>query len=321
MLESIGIGAAEEEVYRHLVACRAATPEELAGRTGRTVDEVRAVLGALVTRGLVGDEGAAGYVPAPPAVSLGALVQGRQAELRAAELAVAALAEQYRTARSPDDVVEVLTDVDTVRRRFLQIQDAARHEVRSMVVPNLTIVPHRENTAERAALRRGVRYRALLDRRAMSAPQMVTDIRASLAAGQEIRVVDAVPVKLMIVDEETGFLPLRGDQPESPASILIHRSGLLAVLIAFFEAEWERGFPLRPGPGRDDLIEDRPGDLDQDDRQVLALLLAGLTDQAVAGQLGMSLRTVHRRIRGLMDKARADSRVQLGWVAAQKRWV
>jgi DNA-binding NarL/FixJ family response regulator len=279
------------------------------------------VLDALIARGLVVDAGPAGYRPAPPAVSLGALVQRRQADLRAAELAVAALAEEYRTARSPADVVEVLTDVDDVRRRFLQIQDAARHEVRSMVVPNLTVVPHRENTAERAALRRGVRYRALLDRRAMSAPEMVADVRASLAAGQEIRVVDTVPVKLMIVDGETAFLPLQADQPDSPSSVLIHRSGLLAVLIAFFEAEWERGFPLRPGPAADDLLEQRPGELDELDRQVLVLLLSGLTDQAIAGQLGLSLRTVHRRIRQLMGKARVDSRVQLGWVAARKRWV
>ncbi|WP_160166032.1 LuxR C-terminal-related transcriptional regulator [Actinoplanes sp. OR16] len=314
ILEPVGVGAAEEEVYRHLVTLRAATLDDLVKHIGRESAEIRAALDGLLERGLVGDEGAIGYVPAPPALSLGALIHQRQADLRAAELAVAALAEDYRTARPPADVVEVLTDRETVRRRFLQIQDAARHEVRSMVVPNLTIVPHRENTAEREALRRGVRYRALLDRGALAAPEMVTDVRASLAAGQQIRVVDVVPVKMMIVDEETAFLPLRTDRPESPASILIHRSGLLAVLIAFFETEWERAVPLPIG-------EDHPGDLDDLDRQVLGLLLAGLTDQAVAGQLGLSLRTVHRRIRQLMAKARVDSRVQLGWVAARKRWV
>ena len=327
MLQPLGLDAAEEAVYRQLVACGSARVDDLAESTGRPAAEIRAVLGTLTARGLTttavtapSGEDEPSYVPAPPAVSLGALLQRRQADLRAAEIAVAALAEEYRTAGLPTDVVEILTDPDIVRRRFLQIQDAARREVLSMVVPNLTVVPHRENTAERAAMRRGVRYRALLDRRALSGPDMTQDVRDSLSAGQQIRVVDAVPVKMMIVDGETAFLPLHGDRPESPSSLLVHRSGLLAVLLAFFEAEWDRGFPLQSDPSAEELIESHPGDLDELDRQVLHLLLSGLTDQAIAGQLNLSLRTVHRRISQLMHKARVDSRVQLGWVAARKRW-
>ncbi|MEU4428074.1 winged helix-turn-helix transcriptional regulator [Actinoplanes sp. NPDC024001] len=319
MLEPIGLCAAEEDVYRHLVALRTAGVAELAEATGRSAAEVTVVLAALTERGLASG-GDPGYVPAPPSVSLGALVRRRQADLRDAELAVAALAEQYRTAGLPSGVIEVISDGQAVRRRFFQIQEAARDEVRSMVVPDLRVVPHRQNHAERAALRRGVRYRALLDRRALAGPEMAADVRASLAAGQQIRVVDAVPVKMMIVDDETALLPLHGDRDDSPASLLIHRSGLLSVLISYFESEWERGYPLLAGPGTDDLVESRPGDLDELDRRVLALLLSGLTDQAIAGQLGMSARTLHRRIRQLMGKAGVDTRVQLGWVAARKQW-
>ena len=182
-----------------------------------------------------------------------------------------------------------------------------------------TVVPHRQNTAELAGMARGVRYRALLDRRALTAPNMSADVQDSLARGQEIRVVDAVPVKMMIVDGETALLPLHNDQPEHPASILVHRSGLLAILIAFFEAEWSRAYPLRTDPAGN-VAELHPQALDDIDRQVLALLLSGLTDQALASQLEMSLRTLHRRIRHLMDKAGVQSRIQLGWAAARNEW-
>ncbi|GIE85526.1 helix-turn-helix domain-containing protein [Actinoplanes regularis] len=317
MLEPIGLDAAEEDVYRQLVARRLARAEDLAEATGRCAAEIGDVLASLIERGLASG-GDPVFVPAPPSVSLGALLRRRQADLRDAEFAVAALAEEYRTSGLPNDVIEILTDIQAVRRRFFQIQEAARDEVCSMVVPDLRVVPHRKNTAEGAALRRGVRYRALLDRRAFSGPDMTDDIRASLAAGQQIRVVDTVPIKMMIVDGETALLPLYGDRHDSPASILIHRSGLLSVLISYFEAEWERGYPLRAGPS--ELIETHPDDLDDLDRQVLALLLSGLTDQAIAGQLGLSARTLHRRIRQLMGKAGVDSRIQLGWVAARKQW-
>ena len=64
----------------------------------------------------------------------------------------------------------------------------------------------------------------------------------------------------------------------------------------------------------------RPGEIDEMDAQILALLLAGMTDQALAGQLGLSLRTVQRRIRVLMDKAGVDTRIQLGWHAGREGW-
>jgi len=52
----------------------------------------------------------------------------------------------------------------------------------------------------------------------------------------------------------------------------------------------------------------------------LGLLLAGLTDQAVASQLDLSLRTVQRRLRHLQDVAGVKTRMQLGWYAAQHGW-
>lgn len=320
MLGPLGLGAAEEEIYRVLVARRGARASELAAATGQTPASVQAVLASLSAQGLMGTPTAEHdpvHVPAPPGVTLTALLRQRQDDLRDVERTVSDLIDQYRSPE-PHDVIEVLTDVADVRRRFFQIQEAARHEVLSMVVPNLTVVPHRENTAEVAGMKRGVRYRALLDRRALTAPNMQSDVRASLEAGQEIRVVDEVPVKMMIVDGQTALLPLHSS--DSPPSVLVHRSGLLSVLIAFFETEWSRAFPLGPASTSDSVTEAHPGDLDDVDRQVLALLLSGLTDQALGNQLGMSLRTVHRRIRQLMVKAGVESRIQLGWAAARNGW-
>ena len=61
--------------------------------------------------------------------------------------------------------------------------------------------------------------------------------------------------------------------------------------------------------------------IDEIDARILTLLLAGLTDQAIGGQLGMSLRTVQRRVSGLMDRAAVVTRFQLGHEAARRGWV
>ncbi|WP_425461105.1 helix-turn-helix domain-containing protein [Kitasatospora atroaurantiaca] len=62
------------------------------------------------------------------------------------------------------------------------------------------------------------------------------------------------------------------------------------------------------------------GRIDELDARILSLFLAGLTDQAAAGQLGISHRTVQRRLTDLMAKAGVDTRIQLGWQAARRGW-
>jgi DNA-binding CsgD family transcriptional regulator len=61
--------------------------------------------------------------------------------------------------------------------------------------------------------------------------------------------------------------------------------------------------------------------IDDLDAQILSLSLTGLTDQAIATQLHISLRTVQRRVRHLMDVAKVQNRVQLGFQAARLNWL
>jgi DNA-binding CsgD family transcriptional regulator len=56
--------------------------------------------------------------------------------------------------------------------------------------------------------------------------------------------------------------------------------------------------------------------LDGEQVRILALVLAGLTDEAAAHRLGVSKRTVQRRVRDLMDLSGARNRMELGHRAA-----
>jgi sugar-specific transcriptional regulator TrmB len=323
MLGAVGLGPDEEDVYRRLVLAGDSAPQALATAAERPVAEVEAVLDRLVERGLVVRRPDGVCSAAPPAIALGALLREQRDALYSAELDLAELADAHRSATSgrvPSDVVEVLTDVDAVRHRFAQVQQGAQREVRSMMVPNLTVVPYDDNDAGYEALRRGVRYRAILDRAALAQPGIVKAILRDLARGEQIRVADHVPVKMLIADDALAMLPLSAERNTAAESLLVHAGGLLSALSTYFELSWERAYPLWPNRAGDDLVELRPGDIDELDGQILALLLAGMTDQALAGQLGLSLRTVQRRIRVLMDKAGVDTRIQLGWHAGREGW-
>ncbi|MFC8682630.1 hypothetical protein ACFT30_14020 [Microbacterium ureisolvens] len=57
------------------------------------------------------------------------------------------------------------------------------------------------------------------------------------------------------------------------------------------------------------------------DRDLLRLLLLGVTDAAAGAQLGISLRTVQRRVAELMETAGVTTRMQLGAEAVRRSWV
>jgi predicted transcriptional regulator len=316
MLSALGLSADEERLYRALVArAGPVTTEDLAA-VGFPAAALPTLLDALTARGLVIVADHA-YAVAPPAVALGALLRGRRDDLRTAEMELVALAEAHRVAtlgRTASDVVEVITGTDAVRHRFAQIQHAAREQVRSMVVPHARVVPPGENEAQPVSMARGVRYRVVIDREFLEMPSATAILDQALAEGEEIRVVERVPMKMIIADRVLGMLPLLQGQPTAPASVLVHASGVLDAMIALFDEVWERGRPVQRG--RADIA----AELEELDQRVLILMLAGLTDHAIASSLELSARTVQRRIRRLMDVAGVTTRVQLGWHAARKEW-
>lgn len=64
-----------------------------------------------------------------------------------------------------------------------------------------------------------------------------------------------------------------------------------------------------------------PGTLTATDRRLLALLVAGVADKAVASQMGLSRRTVQRRIQRMMELAGATTRMQFAWQVARRGWL
>ena len=322
-LAVIGIGATQERVYRALVAQPDATTAMLASKLGLPDETVVSALEAVAERGLAA-RSAAGpgrYVPAPPAVALGAILTQYRDDLRRVDVALAELGEEYRRAsqaRSIQDVIEVVAGTEAIKHRFEQLQLGAKEEVLAFVTGPAVAVSYAENTARLRAKERGVVYRRVIDRGELEYPELVAEITARVRLGEEIRVVGSLPMKLVIADRSSALVGLRTDG--IPAALFVNSSGLLDGLVELFESTWRAAVPLLVGANG--LVEGATeSGFDPEDTKILGLLLAGLTDQSVAGQLDVSVRTVQRRVKHLMDTTGAQTRMQLGWHAARNGWV
>ncbi|MEC4019908.1 helix-turn-helix domain-containing protein [Streptomyces sp. H27-D2] len=331
MLNAIGLDEVQESAYRVLVGLGAAEVSDLAHRLTLPEAEAERTLRRLERQGLAAQSSArpGRWVAAPPAVALGALLTQQRHELEQAELAAALLAEEYRaeaTEPAVHDLVEVVTGASAVAHRFLQLQLGATEEVCALVTGNPTTVTGVENHAEARAAARGVRYRVVVEREVLSGPGGVEELAAALGRDERVRVVDRVPTKLVIADRTLAMVPLTRRTAE-PAALVVHASGLLESLMGLFEGVWRQALPMRlsagtgSNGGAGEVLTEGPEAPDSTDLRVLSLLLAGLTDASVAKQLGLGLRTVQRRVKGLMELAGVTTRLQLGWHAYERGWV
>ncbi|QIQ01996.1 helix-turn-helix domain-containing protein [Streptomyces liangshanensis] len=324
MLGAIGLDERQESAYRALVAIGAADVPDLAHRLALPEADTERALRRLERQGLAAQSSArtGRWVAAPPAVALGALLTQHRHELEQAELAAVLLAEEYRAeAREPavHDLVEVVTGASAVAHRFVQLQLGATSEVCALVTGKPVAVTGMDNEAEERAATRGVAYRVVIEREVLAAPTGVTELSAALGRDEQVRVTERVPTKLVVADRNLAMVPLTGRGAE-PAALVVHASGLLESLTGLFEAVWRDALPLRLGSG-DEILEDAPPGPDSTDLEVLSLLLAGMTDASVAKQLDLGLRTVQRRVKGLMELSGVTTRLQLGWHAYEKGWV
>ncbi|MGR8007402.1 helix-turn-helix domain-containing protein [Streptomyces hypolithicus] len=329
MLGAIGLDKAQESAYRVLVALGAAEVPDLAHRLTLPEADTERALRRLERQGLAAQSSArtGRWVAAPPGVALGALLTQQRHELEQAELTAALLAEEYRAeAAEPavHDLVEVVTGASAVAHRFVQLQLGATEEVCALVTGNPVVITGTENEAEERAASRGVTYRVVIEREVLALPAGLVELCAALGRNEEVRVVETVPTKLVVADRTTAMVPLTARGAE-PAALVVHASGLLESLTGLFEAVWRDARPLRLGVGargEAGAVSEAPTAApDAMDLQVLSLLLAGMTDASVAKQLDLGLRTVQRRVKGLMELAGVTTRLQLGWHAYERGWV
>jgi predicted transcriptional regulator len=348
MLDVLGLDEQEERAYRYLVERSPGSAAGVADGTGLDPFDTTRVLVNLENKGLVARAPGGDFVASPPAVALGALMVERQQELRRAEMDLEALNGVYRQAvaeRGSGDVIDVVRGQEAVAHRFAQLQRSAHEEIQMFVRAGIAAVsPDDNDDDETIAQARGVVYRTVLERAVLERPGFVFQAGKSVDRGMELRVAKRLPVRLMIVDRELALVPLTGDgEKQGPGALLIHTSPLLDALRSHFELVWQASTRLvlpgdRGGDGSDpaaplasvaapdgsassDPFGELAGDtLEPLDATVLSLLLAGLTDQAVGSQLDLSLRTVQRRVRALMDRAGVDTRLQLGHEASRRGW-
>ncbi|MFG2640498.1 LuxR family transcriptional regulator [Streptomyces sp. NPDC048370] len=318
-LRLLGVGEAAVRVYLALLEVAPAPLDAVGAATGLRGAELAAAYAELADAGLAGavDEDAEVVAPVPPAAGLEILTRHRAAELEESRLAIGGAFESFRRRRLAaydDHLVEVVTG-DAVGPRMRHAWASAREQIRQFESPPYFPNPGATDDAL-ATLARGVTQRVIYSRESLEYPGHLKDaVEPAVEAGEQARVLPSVPVKLVIIDEAYALVSLSIHEADVHNTMLVVQPcGLLSALVALFEQSWRNALPFH-GP------DTRPGGLPPADRRLLRLLAGGAGDDVVARELGISRRTLFRRLQILMARLGAANRFQLALQAQRSGWL
>jgi len=310
MLESVGVSSPDEEAYRALLTASGCGIPELAKLLDRDEREVTATVGRLEALGLLTttSDQPVRLLPTRPDVAVDALVAVRRAELDRVRAEARVLLSELRAQEQhrPENLVEVIVGQESIAARFAQLLGGTRAELLVLDRP-----PYASKTGEseprvRGLLSDGVVVRGIYSPDSLDRPGAVDQVYRAADAGETSRVHPQLPMKLAVFDRRAALLPLDVNQLVDSA-LVVHPCALLDALIEMFTLLWDQAVPLVPVVKTDPL-----------DARLMTLLGAGLKDDAIARQLGLSSRTVGRRVAELMETLGARTRFQAG-IHAQRR--
>jgi DNA-binding CsgD family transcriptional regulator len=321
-LSALGLNAEEERLYQRLLPLSGSEVEMVATGLGVSPDELPGQLEGLAGRSIVRIERGRLHV-----LSLSAVVSTYVA--REAEAAVRTRERLYDIATAipflaaaatrpgPEEVggVQLLDGEVSTGGNPLQLLTKMIEESRGEMLwlrPDAWNLPREAAVAQvvASAIASGRRSRAIYPVRALREARDVLLARAR--AGENLRVISDLPTRMFVLGSTHAVLPEPLGMADEPR-ILVRQRALVEALTMLFELMWDRAAPVPDmdfGGARPDLR-----------RFLLQQLAAGAKDEQIARTLGISLRTVRRRVADLLIELGVDSRFQAGVEAVRRGWL
>lgn len=213
--------------------------------------------------------------------------------------------------------VEAITDYRRIQQALEDFNDVTREASCAMYPSGPTRqVPERLLERDRRKLDHGVRVRGIYHSNDAARPDVAELLNRRVELGVEIRIAPAIPLNMVISDEQFALVPLHPASPREGA-ILARGRLLVRSFLNLYEHCWHAATPYG-----DDVVPERGGDgLSEQQQAALRMLATGMKDEKIARNLGVSLRTVSRMLSELMQELGASSRFEAGVRAVRLGWL
>ena len=320
-MTTLGFSAETGRLYERLVPASGVSLEDLARGMATSVEELRKQLDPLLEHNIARVEGDR-VVVMPPAEAVGRLLGETAADaVRTHHRLLDIAAALPYLAGSPIGPLVGTRDVEPIDGEVSSggavpglVEQVISQTTGDLLWlrPDQWSMPYEPRMIELLGelVGQGRRSRAIYPVHVLSdAPGVVMD-RA--AVGEEVRVLPELPTRMIVIGRSHAVLPEPLGYADSPRT-MVRQRGLVELAALLFEELWRRAAPV----AHQERADTRP-DLR---RFLLEQLASGAQDEQIARRLGVSLRTVRRRVAELMADLGAESRFQAGVEAVRRGWL
>jgi DNA-binding CsgD family transcriptional regulator len=211
-------------------------------------------------------------------------------------------------------LVERVDDADAMRRFAVDLIAHTRREVCSTLPagPYPLSMLMSSWASDTALLKAGVSVPVVYQSDAARAPEVLRYLTDFAAAGAKVRVARRVTHRTIIVDRQVVVVAVHPDVMGVPF-LVVREPALVLNFREQFAALWRSAHSVGVEP-EDSLANESV-------REILAILKSGVTDEVAARQLGVSDRTIRRRVAAVLDLLGASSRFEAGVKAVESGWI
>ncbi len=232
----------------------------------------------------------------------------------AIEAATAGLVRLRPAERSAVDA-ELIVGQDRIAELLDRVPSLAQEEIISMhpglVLPSTELADGMQRNHN---LPEGVSMRTIHLTPMSRVPRGAMHLQSLVDHGVSVRLANALPFRLIIVDRYWAMAPASATEGEM-ALMLFRGGSMVQLLTKVFELCWLMASPL------EDTAETVVDEPTPQQRVILRAMVSGMKDEAVARELGVSIRTYRRLLAGLMDLMGVESRFQAGAKAMSMGWL
>ena len=245
ILFEVGLSFSEAKVYLALLEKGISQVGEIVKLSGVPQQKIYYVLQKLLNRGLCSliPGKVKKYKAENPSIGIGNFIDKTQKQMDILQVMVTDLERQYQRGKKENNNlqrIEIIQNSTQIVEKVLSFEQSAKEEVLSFNRAPYAMV--NRNVEETKGLKKGIKYRVIYEVDEVKRLVDLLAIDMYIKAGEEVKIVTELPLKMMIFDSRILMFAIEDDIiPGTSFSIaIIQRSNLVKGMKELFEVYWQK---------------------------------------------------------------------------------
>jgi HTH-type transcriptional regulator, sugar sensing transcriptional regulator len=259
-LQKLGLSKRESEIYLALLKRKEFTAPEIGKITSVSRNKSYEILQSLVKKRVCTEKyknAVKVFSSIKPDIALQNIISTYEEELdekkRLKEEFNEELTELYAANENMSDsldYIEILTDLGQIRNRWLELQEGAKSEILGFNKPPFAVSLAKNVSHQKKVSKKKVKEKGIYEFSEVSSESTLKNFLAVtemyLDIGEDVKVIDKLPMKIMIIDEKITMLALNDPVSMKPSitTIIINHPDYAKAQKKVFESYWKDSLTL-----------------------------------------------------------------------------